>query len=1061
MKHLRIAALAASISFSALVYAQDCTVYDLQSEYMPDPLGIDADKPRFSWKMKDDRPAARQQGYQLQVATSKEKLEAGEADVWDSGKVTGTASNEIVYSGPALKPLTTYYWRVQVTDLEGKEAPFSEIALFETGFMDTEKWQGKWIAGLHEEEVAEATMEGVKWIWYAEEGDPSKKAPKGKRYFQKEFEVPEGELESALSWGLMDDHGVIYINGQRAHNVVAWQGLAKHDVLKLLKPGKNLVQVTVNNDAENPAGLAWALELVTADGKKQRVLTDKDWKSSVQPGADWPEDGAGTAEWKDVTVMGDIGMEPWKKPVVAVDGGPASLHRKDFKVENPVKSARLYITALGSYQATVNGKPVTDAILTPEWTDYRERVIYQTYDVSGLVSEGDNAIGVTLGDGWYATGLGWQLQRYMFDEPPTRFIAELHLNYADGTSKVVASDASWKTAESPIKRSEYYYGEIYDAQDEIDGWNLAGFDDSKWKESRTPKTKELDFDGQQSPPIRVTQEITPIAITEPEPGVYVYDMGQNMVGWATLNVKGKAGDKVRMRFAEILEKDGNIYRDNLRRAEATDTYILKGDENGETFEPHFTYHGFRYVEVTGYPGGKPALDALTGRVFHSDVKKIGTFETSDKLVNRIAQNTLWGLRGNLHSVPTDCPQRDERLGWTADAMAIWLTACYNMDMTAFAEKWLIDVRDAQLPDGAYTNVVPRVVVDAPGAPAWGDGCLIVPYQTWMMYGNTRIIEDAWDSMEDWLAYVHKHNPNFLWKNNRGPDFGDWVPANSETDKSLIGTAYWANNARMMSHMAKALNKPDKVKQYDELYENIKSAFQKEYIAEDGKIANGSQTCYVLALNSGLVQPEMVETAVTHLVDDITSRGNHLSTGFLGSTYLMPMLTEHDKLDVAYTLLLNKTYPSWGYMVEKGATTVWERWNSDTGDPSMNSFNHYTYGAVVDWMYRYLGGIRPLEPGFAKILVEPYPEKRIEWVKTDYDSVRGNIKSAWKHEGDKVHFDITIPANSEAEISLPASSPAKVTTEGKSLDAAGLKAEVRDGRTIIPVKAGTYSFVVSQ
>jgi alpha-L-rhamnosidase len=537
-------------------------------------------------------------------------------------------------------------------------------------------------------------------------------------------------------------------------------------------------------------------------------------------------------------------------------------------------------------------------------------------------------------------------------------------------------------------------------------------------------------------------------------------MGQNMVGYARLKVNGKAGDKVRMRFVEILEDDGTVYRDNLRRAEATDTYILKGDGE-EIFEPHFTYHGFRYIEVTGYPGGAPSKDAITGLVFHTDAPIIGDFDSSNEMVNKVVKNTMWGIRGNMMSVPTDCPQRDERLGWTGDAQAIWKTACYNMDLIAFTEKFMRDMVDAQSEAGGFSNVVPRVVVLEEGAPAWGDAGIILPYQTWRMYGDVHLLDKVWSDMEEWLAYIKEENPNYLWLKRRSHDFGDWVPAESETNKDLIATAYWAGDARMMSEMAAALGKQDKVREYDELYNNIRKAFQEKFITPDGKIANGSQTSYILALHNKLVQDELVDKAVGLLVADIKKRNNHLSTGFLGTTYLMPVLTEHGQHDVAMTLLLNKTYPSWGYMVEKGATTIWERWNSDTGDPGMNSFNHYTYGALTDWLYGYLVGIRPVAPGYQKMLIEPHPEARLQYARAKYNSVYGPITSNWKYEGDKLTLNVVIPANTTAKVSLPVGDAAKVTVGGKSMAEAGFKPVVENGRAIIDAGSGKYDFVITK
>lgn len=1047
-------------ALTAPVRAQT-SVYDLRTEHLSNPLGIDEPKPRFSWKMKSDEPGAGQRAYQVQVATTTESLTSGKPDLWDSGPQETSASQSIVYGGPGLKPRSFYVWRVKVWDQDGKELDFSAPASWETGQMARDQWKGTWIAGEYDRSSKEADLSGIRWIWYPE-GNPAKQAEKGPKYLRHRFELSDKKIRSAKAWCLIDDTGTVFLNGQRAFNPAGFQGFADVDISSHLKAGENTIQVEAVNAGNNPAGLAIAIDVEYEDGSKERIVTDKSWQAAKVSGSDWPDQDAaakGDAEWVEALEMGEIGMKPWNKPHMEVPGAPASLLRKDFEAAEKPSRARLYITALGSYRAEINGQRVGNDVLTPDWTDYRKRVTYQTYDVTSLVKSGENAIGVILGDGWYGSALGWALEPFNFGPPPTRLLAELHLDYPSGKTDVVASDKSWKTAQSPILRSELYYGEIYDAREEKQGWSQAGFDASSWKSANEPDTSPaIELNNQAMPPIRVRQQIKPIAITEPARGVFVYDMGQNMVGWVQLKVKGKAGDTVRLRFAEILKDDGNIYRENLRRAEATDTYILKGDGE-ELFEPHFTYHGFRYVEVTGYPGGKPDKDAITGQVFHTDLEQAGKFESSDAMVNQIVKNTQWGIWGNLHSVPTDCPQRDERLGWTGDAEAIWKTACYLMDMRAFTEKWCADLRDAQGEEGDYPNVAPRVISTNTGAPGWGDAGIILPYQAWLMYGDKRLLEEMWDSMEAWMRFIHAANPNYLWQNRRGNDYGDWVPANSTTDKELVATAFWAGDARMMAEMAGVLGKADKVKEYEELYGKIRNAFQDRFIKEDGTIANGSQTCYVLALENGLVQPDMQQKAIGKLLDDIKARNNHLSTGFLGTTHLLPVLTKSSQNPVAVMLLLNKTYPSWGYMISKGATTIWERWNGDKGDPSMNSFNHFNYGAVVDWIYGYLGGIRPASAGFEQILLEPHPDKRLQWVNTSYESAYGPVVSNWKYRGDDLTWTVEVPPNTTAKISLPTEDPAKAKLDGKAIPA-DMQPTQKDGRVVLDAKPGKYEFVVS-
>ena len=726
------------------------------------------------------------------------------------------------------------------------------------------------------------------------------------------------------------------------------------------------------------------------------------------------------------------------------------------------------MTALGSYCVFLNGKRVGNDVLTPEFTDYRKRVTYQAYDVTGLLVNGDNVIGALLGDGWYGSGLTWS--GVHFFSAPDRFIAQLEIDYSDGSHDTIVTDGSWKAAASPVVRSDIYGGEVYNARMEQEGWEKPGFDDSKWKPAvADAAAATITVSSEVTAPVRVIATLAPKTVTPSANGAYIFDMGQNMVGWATLRVKGQAGTKVKMRFAEILNPDGTIYTANLRNADATDVYTLRGGEE-ETFSPHFTFHGFRYVEMTGYPG-TPPLDAITGDVVSSvSGDPVAKLATSSALVNQMWSIGIWGQRGNFLSIPTDCPQRDERLGWMGDAGVFWRTGSYNFDVAAFSQKFIQDIVDAQSRQGAFRNVSPNTLpssVDEPaepdpdsdmiGAPGWGDAGVIVPWTSWLQYGDRAVIEQNWDAMQRWMEFIQSRNPDSLRKNGVGPNFADWLAPDQNTNKDLLATAYWALIANMMSQMAHAIGKEADAKRYDDVEQNIRTAFQKAYIKDDGTVGTGTQTSYVVALYTKMAPAALEPLLVDRLVKDIEARNWHLSTGFLGTPFLLFTLADHGHSDVAYRLLLNDTYPSWGYMLSKGATTWWERWNGDTGDPSMNSYNHYAFGSVIAWVYRYAAGIdtTPDSPGFKEIVIHPHLDSRMTSARAEYDSIYGKIISDWNGTpAGPFSLRVTIPANTSAKVFLPAIAGAQLVEDGRPLES-----EEQGGSYVVRIGAGSYSFEV--
>jgi alpha-L-rhamnosidase len=676
--------------------------------------------------------------------------------------------------------------------------------------------------------------------------------------------------------------------------------------------------------------------------------------------------------------------------------------------------ATLYATARGVVELELNGRRVGDAVLAPGWTDYRRRIEYAAHDVTALLRGGDNVVAATLGDGWYAGFVGFDARRpgNHYGRDP-ELLCEMHLELADGSRAVVATDERWEAAHGPLVYADLLMGERYDARREVGPWHPV----------RVRARDDVALVPERAQPIRVTEDLDPVSVTRRAPGVHVVDLGQNMVGWVRLEVRGERGTRVQLRHAEMLERDGSLYVENLRGARPLDTYVLSGSGT-EVWEPRFTFHGFRYVEVSGTDDF-----ALTGRVVHSDTPQAGTFACSDELVNQLWRNIDWGQRGNFLSVPTDCPQRDERLGWLADAQVFLPTAALNRDVAAFVTKWGDDVLDAQSPDGAYPDVAPRLALERDGAAAWADAGIIVPWVIWQRYGDTRLLERHWHAMERYLAYLERHNPDLLWTERRGNDYGDWLSVGAHTPRDVLATAYWAHDARLMAEMAGALGLPERVAHYERLRAGIAAAWNAAYVGEDAYVEGDTQTAYLLALHMDLLPEALWARAAERLVENIEAHDGHLTTGFVGVGLLCPVLSRFGYPEVAHRLLRRDDFPSWGYSIRHGATTIWERWDGWTEDrgfqtPMMNSFNHYSLGSVGQWLYEHVAGIRATEPGYARVVVAPEPGE-LEWARGSHRSVRGVISSAWRVEDGAFRLEVELPPNVSGTVVLPGGQPVEV------------------------------------
>ncbi len=803
--------------------------------------------------------------------------------------------------------------------------------------------------------------------------------------------------------------------------------------------------------------LVWRVRVWDGAGRPSAWSTPAFWEMGLLDPADWQ------ARW----------IKPAGPPDTAM-ARPVAMLRGRFRLDGEVARARVYATARGLYALELNGRPVGDQVLAPGWTSYHHRIPYQTYDVTDLLQRGENVLGAWLADGWYRGWLTWNGTRNLYGDE-TALRAQLHVTYADGREAVFGTDESWlATKDGPYRMADLYDGEIYDARREMPGWSTPGFDDAAWTPVALFEGEPVALVAPQGPPVRRIEEIHPVSITRAPNGETVVDLGQNMVGWVRLRVRGPAGTEVVLRHAEVLDPEGNLYTDNLRSADQTDRYILRG-EGEEVYEPRFTFHGFRYVGVRGYPGTLTA-DDLTGVVVHSDMARTGTWSSSDSLLNQLYHNIVWGQKGNFVDVPTDCPQRDERLGWTGDAQVFAPTAACIMDVSGFFAKWLRDLALDQREDGAVPHVIPNVLgADAAGTAGWADAATVIPWVLYRAYGDAGVLEAQFPSMKAWVDYMAAQaGEDAVWR--PGFQFGDWLaplfdnvftPYRATTGVDLIATAYLAHSADLVARAAEVLGRDEEARRYRSLFERVRTAFQREFLTPGGRLSYETQTAYVLALDFDLLPEAVRPAAARRLAADVRARGNHLTTGFLGTPRLTRVLSDHGELETAYALLTQTTYPSWLYPVTFGATTIWERWDAIRPDgtfqsPEMTSFNHYAYGAIGEWMINVVAGLEaaPEAPGYKRLLIRPRPGGGLSHAGTTLETPYGPAASSWAFHGARFTLEATVPPNTTAQVVLPGAAGQEVREGEHALtEAAGIASVTEAGADLVlEVGSGTYRFV---
>lgn len=853
----------------------------------------------------------------------------------------------------------------------------------------------------------------------------------------------------------------------------------------------------------------WKVHLWCAANGQCEVESDPAvWMMGLLGGSDWVADYISHRDrspvWKD--------KEKLYLP-------PAVQYRKDFNSQpnRTVRRATVYATALGIYELYLNGKRVSDQWFAPGWTDYHERAYYRAYDVTPMIKAGDNAIGAWLADGWYSgyvgfgllTGLGTEhIGRYAYGKTPS-IMAQLEIEYDDGTRATIATDKSWKvTDEGPIRAADFLMGESYDARLEQPNWAVPGFDDDAWQqailaaENGHPKAIFYEFRNPSEPdkkpevkgqpvdlgfkrpkleafpgePVRIKGELKPVDVKKIGSGQYLYNLGQNFAGTIRLHVSGPAGQQITLRYGEMLYPDGRLMTENLRKARATDQYTLKGDANGETYVPRFTFHGFQYVELTASkPEELPDPPQITGLVLHSDTPRASSFECSDPMVNRLFKNIVWTQRANFIDLPTDCPQRDERMGWNGDAQVYIGTAAYNADVSAFYTKWIRELMESQRPSGVFPGYSPFPFQHGwDFGTAWADAGVICPWTIWQVYGDTRIIQRCWQPMTRFMQWRLRTSQDYLGVVH-GNNWGDWLAQGKvPTPIDYIDTIYFAISTRMMAQMADAISHTDEARAYREQLDKIKQAFRRKYLKPDGSLTVNTQTAYALALFADVLPEQLRTVAGQKLADLIRANGMRMSTGFLGTRPLLPVLSSVGQNDLAVFLFQSRKFPSWGYEVEQGATTIWERWDSYTKkdgfgrhNAAMNSFSHYSFGAVCEWMFNTLAGIRSDGIGYKKIIIHPQPpapgsnkeRKVIQWVKASHVCMRGRIVSNWRIVGNRFDLTVEIPANTTGTVIIPVGAKPAITVDGRPLAEARNVRQigVTDGEASLAIPSGNYRF----
>ncbi len=1060
MRHFAAFLVTALIpSFFPAVFAADAT--NLRCEYRTDPLGIDAANPRLSWTIESDKRGERQTAYQILAASTSELLSQEQGDLWDSGRVESDQTAHVVYAGKPLASRMQCFWKVRAWDKDGNPSAWSKPASWTMSLLRPEDWQGKWIGGPFTS--GKPSLENASWIW-TRERTTGLAAPGGTRYFRLKFDLPaDARIQEAKALVAADNRFSLRVNGKSAGSGDSWSKIDVIDVAKLLRPGKNVAAISATNDgnAPNDAGLIGAILVTLSDGKKLEIKLDHKTTYAIAQQPGWDGVDFDDSAWRQVRVLGAIGIGSWGKPAVAVSS-ILPIFRREFQIDKPVRKATVYVCGLGHYELFLNGGKVGDHVYDPGWTEYTKTNLYSTYDVTAKLRDGGNAFGVILGNGFYNQEGGRNFLPPKSFGPP-KVILQLHLEYADGTSADVVTDESWKAAISPITYSDVYGGEDFDARIEQAGWTKPGFNDSSWRSAKVVASNGSRMVSQSAPPVKIMETFRPVKITEPSPGVFVYDFGQNCSGRPRITVKGPAGSQVKLTPEEVLCDDGKLRQ---KYGPCSFTYTLKG--NGEeNWAPRFSSYGFRYVQVEGASrtpvAGKPRILSVESEHARGSAAAAGRFACSNDMFNRIHGIIDWAIRSNMWSVLTDCPHR-ERMGWLEEDHLMGPSIMYNYDIPPLFEKICNDMSESQTPEGLVPDVSPTYPMHADGfrdAPAWGSSSVIVPWFMYQWYGDKSVLEKHYGMMKRYVDYLTSKSHNGIVSHG----LGDWCDMSgngagfsSQTPLPAVESAIYTYDVAIMEQVARLLGKTQDAKHYSELAATVRNAYNREFFhPKTNQYATGTQASNAMPLGLGIVEPGNKAAVLENIVKDIRAHRNHLTVGEVSHRFFIKSLAEGGRSDVVFDMTNQTDVPSYGCQLAKGMTSLAETWDVKFG----NSMNHFMLGHIDEWFYRDLAGIQcdPNGPGYKKIIIKPQIVGDLTWVKCFHDSIHGRIASDWRREGDKLSMNIAIPANTTATIHVPTKDATLVAESGKPATSAdGVKfLRMENNTAVYAVGSGSYRF----